>query len=430
MVQIDEIMILQKLESVPCENQHYRWSTSEDCSSLLKFKLFTGKFCSDLTWMVVASAVKQATFDIRSIENQMVYEVLNIDCSTNLTDSGNCSYSVNFKIDNGILSPVIVKFVPGIQNGTGDEVHTHAPLCLYEPLELRRSKRRFVQPERYLGCDVPEFDIETTRIGGRKFCNWDYEDEECEEMPLALSIQADHEYQKHDENENRERSYEKRSGQNFRVCGNEDKLTVSKSSESPPTREKKQSSQSQLALVPLSISSEGNSILRELDAPYGENPEDHPENISDLISKYLYENGSTTKGRKKKLSELNFSRKEHRFLAQRVPRKTYKRNAFCIRSEWESIYNMKPSGRKSLSAAACRELLTRCMENIDATINMEQPPIIDQWKDFQSKKFQNQNETNEEIIENHGEDISEIDMLWKEMELALASCYFLDDGEV
>lgn len=427
MVQIGQIMILQKLESIPSENQHYRWSTSEDCSSLLKYKLFTGKFCSDLTWLVVASAIKQTTFDVRSVENQLVYEVLGIDGGTNV--SGCESYSVNFKLDNGILSPIILKYFPGVGKRTGEKTHTNAPLCPCEPMDLRRSKRRFVQPDRYLGCDVPEFDVETPRIGGRKMCKWEYDDDECEEMPLALSIQADHKYQKHDENENRDFSFERRSDKIIRVCGSGNKSTVSRKSESLPAREKKQSDQSQLALVPLSISSEGKSILRELDASYGENPEDHSGNIADLISKYLYENGSTAKGRKKKTSELNFTRKEHGFMVQRLPRKTYKRNAFCVRSEWESIYNMKPSGKKSFSAAACRELLTRCMENIDATINMEQPPIIDQWKEFKSTKFENQKETNDKAEENHEEEISEIDMLWKEMELALASCYFLDDGE-
>ena len=105
-VQIDQIMILQKLESVPSENQHYRWRTSEDCSSLLLYKLFTGKVCSDLTWLVVASVAKQAIFAVRSVEGRMVYEVLDVDCST---DSGSNSYCVNFKLDNGILSPIIVR---------------------------------------------------------------------------------------------------------------------------------------------------------------------------------------------------------------------------------------------------------------------------------------------------------------------------------
>ncbi|KAK7379409.1 hypothetical protein VNO80_04868 [Phaseolus coccineus] len=56
---INEIAILQKLKRNTCEDQHYRWESSEDCSKLLHTKLILGKFGSDLSWLVVTSALKK-----------------------------------------------------------------------------------------------------------------------------------------------------------------------------------------------------------------------------------------------------------------------------------------------------------------------------------------------------------------------------------
>ncbi|CAI9091786.1 OLC1v1026899C1 [Oldenlandia corymbosa var. corymbosa] len=316
---------------------------------------------------------------------------------------------------------MVVKFVPEMQPGM--EMHGHDLSAVNEPLSLRRSKRRFMQPERYLGCDMPEFEVEITQLGERKMYKCD-SDEEYKELPLALSIQADHEHQKNEKVGSSKPSGERKSknvSSKHVESSASEKAESARPGPSQSIREKKQSHPSQLSLVPQSISSEGKSILRELDAP-----EDHLGNV-DLISKYLYEAGSK-RAYKKKIAQPIFMKNERGLLVPRY-RKIYKRKAFCVRSEWESIYNMKPSGKKSITAAACRELLERCMQNIDATINVEQPPIIDQWKEFKSMNFQDRNEDNEKATESAKEEISEIDMLWNEMELALASFYFLDDNE-
>ena len=78
------------------------------------------------------------------------------------------------------------------------------------------------------------------------------------------------------------------------------------------------------------------------------------------------------------------------------------------------------------------------MNNIDATLKNEpvQPPVVEQWKEHQSKISSNEKEPDEKPSGNNDEGvnneegISEIDMLWNEMEVALASWYLLDNNEV
>lgn len=469
-VQLDRVSILQKLESKPCEDQHYRWSTCEDSASLQKFKLFTGKFCSDITWLLVASFAKQTAFDVKSIQNRIVYEICDDDDDIDKTaaQSGRCSHFVNFKLENGISSSIVVPFVPdNLETKTGQEMLSAGPLCLLSDFsELRRSKRRNIKPQRFLACDLTEDDIDMSRLGADKLYRWDYEeeDEEDEEFPLALSIQADHEYQSYVETGKRAHP-RKAQKQQLLLCGSEEKSTVSKRVDQLQIREKRESHQSSLAIVPLSLTSEGNSVLFEQDVLEDESYDDQPGDIGELFSQYINEKGSTS-GYSRKTSASNSTKggegscrghfPSKRFQGGRIPKKnissyknfgegahifkgpgrggssrrTHKRNLYCTRSEWESIYDLKPSGRKSLSAKACRELITRCMVNIDASINLEQPPIIDQWKEFQSGNLPNQDDSEEKSNVKVEEEISEVDLLWKEMELALASLYFLDDNQV
>ncbi|KAL6976930.1 SNF2 domain-containing protein CLASSY, partial [Sarracenia purpurea var. burkii] len=70
----------------------------------------------------------------------------------------------------------------------------------------------------------------------------------------------------------------------------------------------------------------------------------------------------------------------------------------------------------------------RCMENIKTTVSKERPLIIDQWKFFHAEKFLNEKDSSE-IPSNNNEEDSEIEMLFKEMELCLASTYLLEDDE-
>ncbi|KAG9142138.1 hypothetical protein Leryth_007592 [Lithospermum erythrorhizon] len=89
----------------------------------------------------------------------------------------------------------------------------------------------------------------------------------------------------------------------------------------------------------------------------------------------------------------------------------------------DSIYDVRNYKKGSVSAAVYRELMKRCMVDIDASVNKEQPQLLINGKHSKSRKFPNQPSMDLD------EEASELDRLWKEMELALASCYLLDDHE-
>uniref|UniRef100_A0A2N9FRQ3 Uncharacterized protein n=1 Tax=Fagus sylvatica TaxID=28930 RepID=A0A2N9FRQ3_FAGSY len=61
---------------------------------------------------------------------------------------------------------------------------------------------------------------------------------------------------------------------------------------------------------------------------------------------------------------------------------------------------------------------------MDTTATKEEPQIIDQWKKFKETRSLNQREMEPPPEEDEGE-MSETEMLWKEMELAMASSYHL-----
>ncbi|VFQ99501.1 unnamed protein product [Cuscuta campestris] len=419
-VTLQHISILQKLELKPCEEKHYRWNFTEDCNALQTFKLFTGKFCSDLTWLLVASVHKGTGFDVRSVHNRIVYEILKDENDIDAVDSGYGSYAVNFKVENDVSTLVVVEFDVNATTERGGQPQQDGagPLVLYD--ELRRSKRRFVQPERYLGWEecLTEFEVEVTRLGG----GMKYRTEEVGELPMALSIQADHAMKSGDIDPSlvRYRSENATKSVTKRALGDK----------------------KQLAIIPHKTSGENRSEPRKDSAVNFEIDEDLSAEIKEIVSKYIYVNGSSDlhmnkaafrmmKGKRwagqTKVSKLKFLGLDIRKGGTGTSKKGYKRRD-CPPSERDSIYDIRSFRKGSISANVYRELIRRCMANIDATLNKEQPPIMDQWKDFQSNKSC-QRERFENESTNPEEELSELDMLWKEMELALASCYLLDDHE-
>lgn len=447
MVTIDQISVLQRLELKPYESQYYRWGYSEDCFSVQKFKLFSGMFCSDLSWLIVASVLKQTAFDIRSMKSHIVYEVSEYNPERGQTDSPSLTYCVSLKAENEVLTPSVVQIDLDTLEERAEEREVGL-LCSYDPTELRRSKRRIVQPERYLGCDkLPDYEIEVTRLGESKTymkeCDETSSEEEDFELPLALSVQADNDYQLHRDDENWIKSYKGKSKDN----------SVSKESDiDSDTPKRKKSKKSSMSKYLQKLSEEKEAQEEELaivttdgspnnaSSSLGINfkvPEENSKEIGDMVSQYFYMNGFQSSQKRKTFDFMDVDsggkkgpkatrRKYHRISSHNT---SIKRDCFYVR---ESIYDVRSFRKDSVTAQLCRELIRRCMNNIDATLKNEpvQPPVVEQWKEHQSKKNTEEKEPDEKPPINNEEEISEIDMLWKEMEVALASWYLLDDNEV
>ncbi|PIM97824.1 DNA repair protein, SNF2 family [Handroanthus impetiginosus] len=318
-------------------------------------------------------------------------------------------------------------------------------------MELRRSKRRNIQPERYLACDnLPDYEIEVTRLGESKTYKLEYDDvssdsDELDDMPLALSVQADNEYQQHGDDEDWIRSYKRKYNRNsIRKTESADskhksgkKSGTSKSKQKKTGTLHKEAKQEELAIVPAHTAAENDLDFHEENFLNFKLPEDHADDIDQLVSRYFYMNGSPS-SRKKKGLDSNIIEAESRRGGVKGTRRKYHRSSSysaSLKSDCvyvrESIYDVRSFRKGSVSAQLCRELIRRCMNNIDATLRNEpiQPPVVDQWKEFQATKNSSKQEPEEKPVVNKEEELSEIDMLWKEMEIALASWYLLDDNE-
>ncbi|KAL3837781.1 hypothetical protein ACJIZ3_022372 [Penstemon smallii] len=444
-VNMDQIYVLQKLDLRPCDTEYYRWGFSEDCSSIQKFKLFNGKFSADLTWLLVTSVLKQTAFDVRTIHNHIVYEISENTLDSDQVNTHNHSYAVNFKTENDISTPFVVQFVPTlILEGSNEDVSS----SFYEIVELRRSKRRIIQPERYLGSDkLPDYEFEVTRLGESKRNRVEYDETSSEDddndfdenLPLALSVQADNEFQRiksHKRKLNGDSTQSDTSNMVLELSMiKHNRKNNSGSLKNPRVQPDEGDEKNQLAIVPADSSPADNDLLLNFKFPE-ENPK-----IGEMVSKYFHMNDSPSSSKKKKFDFdfMDMGSGSSRGGTKGTRRKYHRKSSHaaalsndCVYVR-ESIYDVRSFRKGSVSAQLCRELIRKCMNNIDATLKNEpkETPVVDQWKEFQSSKFENKKEEEEKpsTSNNEEEEISEIDMLWKEMELALASWYLLDDNE-
>ncbi|WJX38509.1 DNA repair and recombination protein RAD54-like protein [Trifolium repens] len=181
---IDQVFILQKLQHNICEAllkkndssesevKPYRWDSSEDCSSLSHSRLLIGKFLSDLSWFVTTSFLKKVSFRIRSGQNKIVYQVKGNDTdivSPFLIDV------VNFKSKEGSVVPIVSEFdLFHDYDGKEDEASS---VPSNEMEDLRRSKRKTVHPERYVGFDVEKLEVGNFRTWPYKRSSYVIDDE-------------------------------------------------------------------------------------------------------------------------------------------------------------------------------------------------------------------------------------------------------------
>ncbi|XP_047329122.1 SNF2 domain-containing protein CLASSY 1-like [Impatiens glandulifera] len=414
-VKINQISVLQRLDRSPCENKPYRWDFSEDCLSIQKYKLFTGRFGSDLSWLIVASVKCQATFEVRSIDHRLVYLITDENFDGMSSNSESSINTLSFKAENEVSVPIIVPLLP-LNSVEGDRKDPEADLS-YDLLELRRSKRRFVQPERYMGCDfLPESEIEISRAGTYKYRL------EYEEMPMALSIQADHAY-------NLEKETEFKEEKSYRSCRPISCDTGLRAIQSVPSDQIKDQhyvrDQSRLAIVP--FHEEKKEHVYDDDPLDAEIPDNYSKELGDIVSKYIYINCNPNLERPP-VPQLDLA------VVESVPdnrgqRKRGFRNMGSGK-ERDSFRDSGPTGsKKSFTVHMYRDMIKKCMENIQSNVHKEQPPVIDQWKEFRATSFTSHSDSPAVKEDYEEEEDPEIESLWKEMELCLASMYVEDNEE-
>ncbi|KAJ6317842.1 hypothetical protein OIU76_013397 [Salix suchowensis] len=508
-VGINEISIVQKLDNDPCEAdnnqqeaQFYRWECCVDCSLVQRSKLFKGRFSADLTWLLVASVLKQVEFDVRAVQNKIVYQILGGEkeqCSLKSDNRINC---VTFKVKDSILTPFVVQLVPtDACSETGhisDTNGTKQSPC-YDVASLRRSKRQNVQPERFLACDAPaETEIGWVRSLPYMPLKWKAAEDDDEEMHLPLAyLFGTHASASFAEEQTRtevgvsslklellegipvsrtktglkdiksivvnRREHQTELGEvqagmakriEHRKSGADKRRKRQKSTmddriehqtrlgdaESGMANRKKHGTQikevklgvanrrehnDQLAIVP--VHTEDVLVtFEQFDSPV-KTPEHYSQECIEFPISY-YRKKSPAVHTKNDLDEDSMfaNGRGRKFSTKKVQRARY-RSTHLKQDDSCATMTYK---RTALSAGAYNKLISSYMKNIDATIKSKEiPRIIDQWEEFKAKHSSDQKEKMElSSVEDDGQS-SETEMLWREMELCLASAYILEDNE-
>ncbi|XP_022764961.1 SNF2 domain-containing protein CLASSY 2-like isoform X2 [Durio zibethinus] len=430
-VGIDQISILQRLEKHACDGEHYRWNFSEDCSVLKRTKIFLGRFLSDISWLLVASVLKQIAFDVRSVQNKIVYQILGEDESSPLK-SHNYLYAVNLNVDNGISELNVMRFDPFENNEAVAACSTHETRQwpVYDAMNLRRSKRRNVQPDRFLGCDSP---LESDTSWFRTTCrtsNWrEEEDEQDQEyMNLPLSELFGMNASSSEELTLSERRDSVSKKRNISREVKSDVSTPRKSSVSNPRRlvaTNPRKHQNKLAIVPVSSES----------SPLGfgychvlKTPTNYPEQVEEVSLNY-YSMKRYCMTKRKKIPALEYMNNESVWKGRSSPMKVRSKSYQSAQTRREDYDEPITYKKTTLSAGAYNKLIKSYMKNIDSTFIKEEPCIIDQWNQFKkatSSEMNRQTESEQLSGEDEGE-MSETEMLWREMEICMASAYFEDD---
>ncbi|KAK9742299.1 hypothetical protein RND81_03G162500 [Saponaria officinalis] len=464
-VGLDQISIFQSLESKPSENTYYRWNFAEDCTSLSRTKLYLAKFASDISWLLVASIQKQTVFDVRSVQKKLVYQILDGNFSMYSTDVHQSS--VNLRNDGGVTFSSVFPFIPMENNPVPptEEVKEEVdPQPSYEFTELRRSKRRNVQPQRYLGeIGLEATDTTALRIGWKRLTKDDDlaivladDDDDTNGMLLddpeqrfendAMEIYSEEKYafprigaeakdeklikDLYSEEESEGEALKKKRGRKPKIFRREKEI---KKDGKFKNIQNKKDNKTQLAIVPVpqenSWMPQEQSDLQAEMRPSRLNVDD--ENVP--LKFYRRRVRISRAPRTKKISELDDfdggSRYGARNSSYKYPVKRYRSMAKIPRRD-KHTDESQGGKQKTLDIGVYKDLISTYMKNIQLTIENKTPIPTDAWKNLQGASSMYEKKAAEEAAPEEPEEEeeeSETEMLFREMELCLASAYYLDE---
>ncbi|KAL6896677.1 hypothetical protein ACP4OV_007249 [Aristida adscensionis] len=175
-VTIDDVFMLQKLhQSEELQDGSVPWGSAEDCLRHSRSKLLSARFSEEVTYLIVLSVQRGMEFNITVVEGKIIYQIIKGDQSRYSVDImsmppgfGKNMEIISFQSRDVALRPR-VRTVPIIHvkkhNPTEDVCITEKVELnsaqdvenLYEHVDLRRSKRQRIQPERFTSYDSPNF---------------------------------------------------------------------------------------------------------------------------------------------------------------------------------------------------------------------------------------------------------------------------------
>ncbi|XP_074287172.1 SNF2 domain-containing protein CLASSY 2-like [Silene latifolia] len=455
-VGIDQISVFQVLPQKPSEGTFYRWNLAEDCTSVSRTKLFLAKFASDISWLLVASVEKKTIFDVLSIQNKIVYQILDGSCSSYSTDVH--LSAVNLRKDGGVIFSSVYPFVPvdNYMNPQSEEVKDLVESnSVCEVTELRRSKRRHVQPQRYLGeIGLEAADMTGLRIGWKRLDMDDdlaivlANDDETDGMLLdnpeqgfdnnAVEIYSEDNYllsrigaEAKDEKLVKDLySAEESEGECVkRKRGRKSKKFLSEK-ESKRLQSKKDD-KTQLAIVP--VLEENSWMPREQSDLQAEMRPNRLNAADDNVPLKFYRRRVRVSRatRTRKISELDDFGGGSRYATKtyKYPMKRYHHPMSRASRRDKNSDETQGGPKKTLDIGVYKDLISTYMKNIQLTIENKQPIPTDAWKNLQGASSMYEKKAADEAAPppEEEEEESETEMLFREMELCLASAYYLDE---
>ncbi|XP_010535836.1 PREDICTED: SNF2 domain-containing protein CLASSY 2-like isoform X2 [Tarenaya hassleriana] len=426
--------------SIKAASGRRRWHFSEDCPLLVKTRLTLGKFLPDLSWLLVASVMKRISFHIRTIREKLVYQII----TDNEYGEGSSSmHAVNFTVQNGVSLSKVVEFNPA---DTVEE-ETESPIVKQETdlypydgvIELRRSKRRNVRPDRFLGCSL-DSNEGWIRMMPYRYNKWSIDEEDIEydvedddedgEDDDDLYVPLSHLFGK------KGRAPQERDKGNTKASSKDKKgrillLEGREKTKNTGRMYGRREGKSELSMIPFTPTFEPIPLEQ-----FGLNADSwgggfSRSNYMEAIDKYR---SKAVKHGKKLMSDLEEMESDLCWkgsIGKSVQRRKSHSRSIVLKTD--DIDGPKIHTKKTLSAGAYNKLIDSYMKNIDSTIAAKDEPtnVVEQWEELKKVKASSkQNGENDETSseEDDGE-TSENEMLWREMELCLASSYILDDNE-
>ncbi|RID41625.1 hypothetical protein BRARA_J01574 [Brassica rapa] len=457
---LNQISILQKFYKEQSSDQFYRWKFSEDCTTLMKTRLSLGNFLPDLSWLLVTSVMKNIVFHVRTVQKKMVYQIVTDEASSSSLSS------MNITVEDGVSLSKVVKFNPAdiVDLEVNQETEHYSEED--EVVELRRSKRRVMRPDRYTGCDY-QLD---TNDGWVRMMPYRFE-------KLAVVKMEDEYYEEEEEEESGHEDDDDIQNDLF-------KIKRSKSLQLKPKRrqgqivmvEKKRrrglgvKQRKSLQVIPKRRQGQIVMIDKKRGCGLGRKEkfgltvipftpvfdpiplEQFGLNADSLVgggvfsrNQYFdeienYRSKSAKFGKKatemEEMMESDLCWKGPNHVVKSVQTRVTRSSSRSAAQKNKCSDEPKVYKKVTLSAGAYNKLIDAYMSNIDSTIASKNEPasVVDQWEELKKTNFASKPhgwEMGGTSSEDGGEgETSENDMLWREMELCLASSYILDDNEV
>ncbi|MED6135724.1 SNF2 domain-containing protein CLASSY [Stylosanthes scabra] len=429
-ISLNQISILQRIDqnSISKDNSSSsRWDSSMDCSSVPQTKLLLGKFLSDISWLVIASFIKKAKFDVRSVDNKIVYQVLG--GNNNVANDSQIDV-VNFEVDgDGNVQSMVsqidthaakkIGYNKQCDDGYSPEDEKAEPCCNNEG--LRRSKRRHVQPDRYLGCEAPVIDVSAPRTWPYKMSASKEEgkkEEEEEEEPIPLACNKPCFQVKW----TKEDVVSKKKIMEWKKLGDADQDGIqtpvlvfppAKKDEPLPLPKNLYNLNDKDNMQETGKEGKVEEFSARIRSGYGA-AKLHMKNSVDLDDVDI-ELGLEWTNSKRRVQE---KRKHH------SSSRTYSNSIMNLDDEERSYKD------RTLNAASYKEIIDSYLRKIEKvpTVEKEQPSIMDQWIATTRECNEQKNEMGKSHVEEEEEEeISETDRLWREMEMSMASSYLVEE---